>query len=587
MKQACRITGQPFEITDEDLKFYEKMGVPPPTLCPEERQRRRLAWRNERNLYHRTCDATGKKIISMYSSDKPFPVYESTYWWSDNWDAKDYGKDFDFQQPFFNQFEGLKRVVPRITLYGKATENSKFTNHTDHIHNCYLTIDTAHSEAVHYSKWVVRCRDCSDGYQLEESELCYEVQYGKHCYHCSHSFLIENCRDSAFLYDCKGCRNCFMCSNLRHKEYHFLNEPLSKSEYEERLKKFTADGQSGLRKANEYFSQFLVEKGIFRDQQLTDCENSSGDFLHQCKNVLRSFDVYASQDCHHCIDCAFLKDSLDAYEAAFDCELQYDTHGCNRGTRTLFSHISYDVDSVCYADSCHNSHDLFGCIGLTNAQYCILNKQYPKEEYFQLREKIIGHMSSSRQTSVTSHQSNTTPLNPPFRTPSNSPLSGGESSGGRKCTPEWGEFFPIELSPFAYNETVAQEYFPLTKEEAIAKGYQWKDEEPGVKYDGPPVAIPDTIAETPDSICNEILTCEMCTKNYRIVKPELAFYRKMNLPVPHSCPNCRHKARMALRNPRKLWKRHCDQCQTDIETTFAPERPEKVYCERCYLKEVQ
>jgi len=198
-------------------------------------------------------------------------------------------------------------------------------------------------------------------------------------------------------------------------------------------------------------------------------------------------------------------------------------------------------------------------------------------------------MSSSRQTSDISCQSNTTPLNPPL-------------SGGRKCTPEYGEFFPIELSPFAYNETVAQEYFPLTKEQVqnFPKSYEWmsglpsealcvgwKDEEPGVKYDGPPVPIPDTIAETPDSICNEILTCETCTKNYRIVKPELSFYRKMNLPVPHSCPNCRHKARMALRNPRKLWKRHCDQCQADIETTFAPERPEKVYCERCYLKTVQ
>ena len=29
-------------------------------------------------------------------------------------------------------------------------------------------------------------------------------------------------------------------------------------------------------------------------------------------------------------------------------------------------------------------------------------------------------------------------------------------------TGEWGEFFPSSLSPFGYNETVAQEYFPLT-----------------------------------------------------------------------------------------------------------------------------
>ena len=35
-----------------------------------------------------------------------------------------------------------------------------------------------------------------------------------------------------------------------------------------------------------------------------------------------------------------------------------------------------------------------------------------------------------------------------------------------KSTGEWGEFFPHELSPFGYNETVAQEYFPLNEAQA-------------------------------------------------------------------------------------------------------------------------
>jgi hypothetical protein len=36
-------------------------------------------------------------------------------------------------------------------------------------------------------------------------------------------------------------------------------------------------------------------------------------------------------------------------------------------------------------------------------------------------------------------------------------------------TGERGEFFHRNLSPFGYNETVANEYFPLSKEEAIAR----------------------------------------------------------------------------------------------------------------------
>ncbi len=35
----------------------------------------------------------------------------------------------------------------------------------------------------------------------------------------------------------------------------------------------------------------------------------------------------------------------------------------------------------------------FGCISLRNASYCILNKQYTKEEYEALVPQIIEHMS--------------------------------------------------------------------------------------------------------------------------------------------------------------------------------------------------
>jgi len=56
------------------------------------------------HLYHRDCDATGKKIISNFSPDKDYIIYEQPYWWSDKWDFRDYGKDFDFNKPFFEQW---------------------------------------------------------------------------------------------------------------------------------------------------------------------------------------------------------------------------------------------------------------------------------------------------------------------------------------------------------------------------------------------------------------------------------------------------------------------------------------------------
>lgn len=146
----------------------------------------------------------------------------------------------------------------------------------------------------------------------------------------------------------------------------------------------------------------------------------------------------------------------------------------------------------------------------------------------------------------------------------------------------YGEFFPGKISPFAYNETVANEYFPLNKDEALANGFRWKEED---KKDYLPATsqIADNIKDISDEITKEILACANCSKNYKITGPELAFYRKFNLPAPQLCFGCRHQARMNKRNPRKLFKRNCSNCQAAIESPYAPERPENVYCEKCYL----
>ncbi|MDD5750486.1 MAG: hypothetical protein PHU56_02450, partial [Candidatus Pacebacteria bacterium] len=197
---------------------------------------------------------------------------------------------------------------------------------------------------------------------------------------------------------------------------------------------------------------------------------------------------------------------------------------------------------------------------------------------------------------------------------------------GRTYT--YGEFFPPELSPFAYNETIAQEYFPLTKQQAIEQGYSWRDEEPrNYTIDIKAEDLPDNIKDVKDEdILNKVIEClhqgqcnEQCTQAFRIIPQELSFYKRMNLPLPRLCPNCRHYQRLKQRNPLKLWKRQCmcsgstsspqgrtcegktltdcyhntcehehgdSPCDETFLTSYSPERPEIVYCEKCYLREV-
>ncbi|USN56208.1 MAG: hypothetical protein H6766_03930 [Candidatus Peribacteria bacterium] len=120
--KTCLHCSSTFDITQGDLDFYAKISpkfgdyvaeIPTPTLCPDCRQRRRLAFRNERHLYRRICDASQQPIISIYSPNKPYKVYDQKIWRSDARDPLDYGRDFDFSRTFTEQFEELMREVPR------------------------------------------------------------------------------------------------------------------------------------------------------------------------------------------------------------------------------------------------------------------------------------------------------------------------------------------------------------------------------------------------------------------------------------------------------------------------------------------
>ena len=551
MKKICAVSGKEFEVTSDNVAFYEKMGVPVPTLCPEERNRRRLLFRNERKLYWRTCDATGKKTLSIYSPDKDYVVYDPKYWFSDKWDAKDYGRDFNLERPFFEQFHELWKVVPRMAIVTAGNKNADYVNYAGWNKGCYLIFDSDHNHDCAFLVHAFWNKNCLDCFYTSRGELCYECMTSFDCYDCRFCQDCKNCAESWFLKSCIGCTNCFGCVNLRNKQYWFLNKQCTKSEYEKKLKDLNLHQYSGLKNMRKQFGQFLK---TFPQKYYQGVQNEEvlGDYIDNSKNAQHCFNIEACRDCKYLIDCHKCKDCYDIDEwGGTGAELCYEGHVVGEGAQNIkfCSNVWESVHDITYSEMCiKGSHDLFGCTGLQHAEYCILNKQYSKEEYEKLRDDIIKHM---------------------------------------KKTGEWGEFFSIELSPFTYNETVAQEYYPLTKTEALKQGYRWKDEE--LKDHKPTTLkdIPDSITDISNNIVDEVLACECCKKNYQIQKEELRFYKKMELPLPRKCPDCRHADRMGLKNPRILHTRKCDKCSVEIQTTFAPDRPEKVYCEGCYLSFVE
>ncbi len=591
-KKICQNCGKEFLIEPEDLEFYEKIGVPAPTWCPDCRLQRRLSFRNERALYKRKCDLCGRDIISMYPSDIPFPVYCQKCYWSDKWDPMDYGRDYDWNKPFFKQFKELMNKTPRLSLLVYESVNSEYTNFAGRNKNCYLIVSSGEAENSMYGYRYMKTKDVVDSEDVRNSELCYE------CFQCSHVYKAvfcskcENSHDIYLSYNCHGCSHCFGCVNLRNKSYYIFNQPYSKEEYTQKIN-FILGSYTKFKEANIKF-QALLKKSIFRFAQIIHSVDCRGDNISDSKNCIQSFNVASSKNLKYV---SFAVNAFDSYDSGFIdySEMCYESLSGDKDARKYFTYGCWGSYDLYYSDTCSSSHHLFGCIGLRHKSYSVLNKQYTKEEYEELVSKIIEQMKKLPYT----------------------------DQKGREY--RYGEFFPPELSPFAYNETVVQEYFPLTKEEALNQGYQWKEsEEKNLKPDIYTQDLPDHIKDVSDDIVAKTIQCahaqvkedgalepgcnEQCTTAFRITKEELDFYRRMNLPLPRLCPNCRHYQRIKQRNPLKLYQRQCmcggktstngvykntsqhfhkeEPCPNTFYTTYAPDRPEIVYCEECYKKEI-
>ncbi len=550
MMQTCRFTGKEFEITEDDKIFYEKISpdfpIPLPTLHPEERKKQRLCFRNLRNLYVRTCDKSGKQILSYYDKDSPYKVYDREAWWADDWDALDYGRDFDFNRPFFEQFEELFRVVPHVSRAGVLLENCDYVNGASKCKNCYLSFNMDYCEDCYYLTEAKHSKDCMDSYNLVTCELCYEGMELDRCYCVHYSTRSVACTDSYFLMDCRQCKNCIGCVNLVGKEFYIFNEKVGKEEFEKYKENFKSRAfVNEFRKRFEDFSLKFPKKFYFGHSN----ENFSGNNLQNVKNSFECYNVFNLENCkysyfifnaNNCMDYDIFGDNS---EWIYNCV----TTGINCSNDICCIHTWNGSSNNTYCFLMAGASNNFGCVGLKQKKYCIFNKQYSKEEYENLRAKIIEHMQK---------------------------------------TGEWCEFFPASMSPFGYNETQANEFFPLTKEMALKSGYKWKDEDTKITTPTNPVIIPDNIDEINESITKQILNCEETGKTFKIIPQEFQLYKKLGIPVPTIAPEIRHKNRFSKELPHHLWKRNCAKTGKEILTAYSPNRPEIIYSEEAYSEEL-
>lgn len=562
--QNCKIE---FVIEPDDFSFYEKIKVPPPTWCPECRLIRRLAYREARPLYKGICEKCHKELISIFNKESKITTYCSTCWWGDKWDAIDYGKEYDFTKSFFQQFYELQKIVPREATGQKNSQNCQYSNGDIRCKDCVLTFDCVESINCYNSQVAVYSKNVIDSDSVMNAEKTYEVLTSNNIYNTKYIYYSNDCIDSSFLFNCVGCTSCFGCINLRNKKYYIWNQPYSKEDYESEIKKWDLGDYKIIEEARQRFIE-LYYATPRRFALIKNSFNVTGEDIigsKNCKNCF--FTRLGVENCKYIFACGLLlKDSYDATFGGDRSEIFYETSGGMQSQRCLFSRAPNSSKDIEYSDRLNNCSDCFGCVNLRNKQYCILNKQYTKKEYEELVSKIKPQM-----------------MNIPY-----------VDKMGRVY--KYGEFYPTELSLWAYNESWGHKYFPLTKEEAINKGYNWQENNTrDYKITTKAKNLPNHIKDISDKILDEVIEClhvgtgcnQQCTEAFKILPDEFNFYKQMNLALPRLCPNCRNFERMRFVNPIKLWYRNCMRkgCNNEFETAIGPDRREIVYCEKCYQAE--
>ena len=539
---SCSACGAQYEVSAQDTRFYEEMSptfdgkryqIPAPRCCPACRLQRRLAFRNQIYVYSRPSAATGKSIFSMFPENTSFPVFENEIWWSDSWDGLDYGREFDFSQPFFPQLIALRDTVPHYALSLVNPENSGYCNNSRGLKNCYLVFNTSFAHDCMYCENSTSSIDCIDCTRTPNCELCSHCTECARCYNVHSSQFCEDCLDGTFLFNCRSCRHCFCCANLRRKEYCIFNKQYSASEYQALLASANLGSYRTRKQTEDKWTTFVLQQPVPHLVQRR-AENVNGNYLFECRNVHDSYFIRNAEDIRFgfnldeesrtCYDFSFLgKQSEKIYECV-DCGI--DAFGLSFCFGCWGS-----VSNLLYCMRCNGCDSCFGCVGLKKKRYCIFNRQYTASDYKLQSAKIIEHMQR---------------------------------------TNEWGEFFPACSSTAPYNHSIAMRYFPLSSAEAKKQGFAWLEQESAGKGAIAAADIPDTLPETDASL---VVKSEASGKAFKITAKEITLYRKLGVPLPRLTYDERMEQRAKKLGGIKLYSRQCARTGKRLLSTFPPDSP--------------
>ena len=545
--KTCEYCAKAFQITPEELSMYQKIELEIPSHCMDCRFAQYFAFWPYGKFRKGTSALSGDSLITMLPTNARYPIYSAKEWWSDAWDPMDYGMDYDETRPFFEQLKELQEKVPRPHQQGTNNLGCDWCDDAWDSKNSYLSRSIARCENVLYGYRAFDVKDSSDISHAFSLDNCYDCTYSFNSYNLIFSRNCRDCIDSAFLFDCRNCSNCFLSSNLRGKQFCIENQQYSKEDYFEKIKEFDLGSHVGLSAVKEKYKKMLQDVAVHRADYNINTHNSEGTYMTNCNNCKTVFGWEDSENCQNCLRGRQAKDCIDLV-GNWIIELSGNNSCCTESYGLKHSSWSQGRYSE-YLDNSLECEYCFGCISLRKKKYCILNKQYAKEEYEALREKIVADM---------------------------------------RARGEYGKFLPYSMGLCSYNLTTAAIYMPeITKEYVLDKGGYWEEPEEN-HVDGISTNdLPDSINEVDVAITKQPLICPETGWRFNISPEEFSILKRKGIALPRVHFDVRTKNRMKTIAPFKGEKYSCMYCNKDIIGYYPHSWGYKnIACDDCYKQNI-
>lgn len=318
-------------------------------------------------------------------------------------------------------------TLPSVRHYFDCP-NSEFSDTNSKSQNLYLT------------RCSTKCSNVLNSLVIKDTENifhCVKVQGWEGSIYCStsvdngfnifYSRCIDNCSNIWFCTSLISCQECLFCSELENKSYCIWNKQYEKEDYFEEKKRLLSQKQN-------FYPWFLELNG-------DPFKNISSENIEKCiwatsvKNARNGIILWNPIGTENMYDVVMSWTTADYYGVSDSWAL----------SQQIYCSCSIvNSSSIFYSFFLESCSFCLWCIGLKNQTFCILNKQYSKQEWYKEVDKIFTQMEQENIL--------------------------------------W-EFFPGSMNPFYFNDTLASILWDFDKKEVEGKWYLWRGE--SVKVDIP------------------------------------------------------------------------------------------------------